>query len=127
MLFVVMVFVPEVAAIVICPECDHVIPAVPPDKLRFPNTCIVLLPAIVTFPTSGAPTVRFEQLAVAVTVTVYAVALESVSRSTVSDDVGTEAPPAPPEVAAQFVVVLASQLPVPPTQNLVAILVLLRL
>ena len=57
----------------------------------------------------------------AVMVTVYAVAFERVSKVTVSEEVGTEAPPAPPEVADQFVVVEASQFPVPPTQNLLAI------
>jgi hypothetical protein len=36
--------------------------------------------------------------------------------------VGTEAPPAPPEVADQFVVLVEFQVPEPPTQYLVAML-----
>jgi hypothetical protein len=35
---------------------------------------------------------------------------------TSSAEVGTEAPPAPPDVADQWVVVAASHVPVPPTQ-----------
>lgn len=43
-------------------------------------------------------------------------ASEFASKKTLSAAVGAEAPPAPPEVVAQFVVVEASQVPVPPTQ-----------
>lgn len=50
---------------------------------------------------AGLPIVRLAQFAVAVTVTVKAVALEALSKMTSSDDVGTDAPPAPPEVADQ--------------------------
>ena len=62
------------------------------------------------------PIVKFAQLAVAVTVTVYKVALEAESKITSSVDVGTEAHPAPPEVADQCVVVEASQFPDHQTQ-----------
>ena len=41
------------------------------------------------------------------------------SKITVSEEVGTAAPPEPPEVVLQCVVVDASQVPVPPTQYLV--------
>ena len=70
---------------------------------------------------------KFAQLAgaadVPVTVTVNAPVptLELASKTTSSADVGALAPLAPPEDAAQFVVVVASQLPEPPTQYLVAI------
>ena len=56
------------------------------------------------------------QFAVAVTVTVYAVAFERVSNITLSDEVGTLAPHAPPVLVDQWVVVDASQFHVPPTQ-----------
>lgn len=56
------------------------------------------------------------QFAVAVTVTVYAVAFERVSNITLSADVGTEAHPEPQEEVLQFVVVLASQFHVHKTQ-----------
>jgi hypothetical protein len=41
--------------------------------------------------------------------------------NTASAAVGTDSPPAPPEVADQFAVFIASQVPVPPTQYLFAI------
>jgi hypothetical protein len=43
------------------------------------------------------------------------------SKITASAATGAEAPPAPPDVADQFVVVTASQVPEPPTQYLFAI------
>ena len=58
-------------------------------------------------------------VAVAVTVTVAAVP-EFASNVAVSAVVGALAPPAPPEVAAQFAVDELSQVPEPPTQNLLA-------
>ena len=51
-----------------------------------------------------------------------AVALLLLLIITSSTIVGAEAPPAPPEVADQFVVLLVSQVPEPPTQYLVAML-----
>lgn len=47
---------------------------------------------------------------------------ERLSKVTVSAATGAEAPEAPPDVAAQLAVELASQVPVPPTQNLAAML-----
>lgn len=44
------------------------------------------------------------------------------SKNTASVDVGAEAPEEPPEVADQFAVLTPSQVPVPPTQYLFAIL-----
>jgi membrane-associated protease RseP (regulator of RpoE activity) len=46
---------------------------------------------------------------------------ELASKVTSSDDVGTDAPAVPPEVAAQCVVAAASHVPAPPTQNRLAI------
>lgn len=43
------------------------------------------------------------------------------SKVTVSDEPGTDCPPAPPDDDAQCVVSLLSQVPVPPTQNLAEI------
>lgn len=78
-------------------------------------------PAQVTLLTSvgcGPSIVKSKQFAVAVIVTVYAAfaALEDWSKITLSAEVGTLAPPAPPEDALQCVVVEASQFPVPQTQ-----------
>jgi hypothetical protein len=46
---------------------------------------------------------------------------ELASKKTSSTDVGADAPPAPPDVADQLVVLEFDQFPVPPTQNLFAI------
>ena len=54
-------------------------------------------------------------------VTWYAEAEEAALKITSSAAVGADAPPPPPEVADQFVVVTVFQLPLPPTQYLVAI------
>jgi hypothetical protein len=42
-------------------------------------------------------------------------------KNTLSAEVGADAPGAPPDVADQLAVELASHVPVPPTQNLSAI------
>lgn len=47
--------------------------------------------------------------------------IEAVLMVTSSAAPGTDAPPAPPEVADQLAVVVESHVPVPPTQNLAAI------
>lgn len=68
-----------------------------------------------------APIVRTERLRVAwLTVTVPPPELPS--RVTLSPATGTDCPPAPPEDDAQWVVSAASHVPVPPTQNLFAML-----
>lgn len=46
--------------------------------------------------------------------------MDAVSIVTSSAAPGTDAPPAPPDVADQLAVVVASQVFVPPTQNLAA-------
>jgi hypothetical protein len=60
-----------------------------------------------------------ELAALDATETVAAVPLFA-SKNTVSMATGADAPEAPPEVAAQFAVEVASQVPEPPTQNLFA-------
>ena len=60
--------------------------------------------------------------AVAPTAVVTTPVPELESKIASSAVVGAEAPLAPPDVADQFVVLLASQVPVPPTQYLAAIL-----
>ena len=47
--------------------------------------------------------------------------LELASKNTLSADVGTDAPVAPPDEADQFAVFVPFQVPVPPTQYLLAI------
>jgi hypothetical protein len=66
-------------------------------------------------------TVQAEQVAVAATDTVAAVPLLA-SNVALSAVVGADAPPAPPDVADQFVVELLFQVPDPPTQKRAAIL-----
>lgn len=105
-------------------------------ELRLPHEqvwpLVLRVPVVrVTAPTTVEPTVCVRvrslllivmelALAAAVIVTVAAAPLLA-SKVTSSAEVGTAAPPAPPEDVDQFVVVTASQLPVPPTQNLAAI------
>ena len=69
-----------------------------------------------TAPTSGHAIVKSRQFAVAVIVIVYAVAFDSESNITLSEDVGTEAPPAPQEEALQCEVSDQSHEPVHETQ-----------
>ena len=73
-------------------------------------------PAQVTLPDNGPAIVMSAQDAAPVIVTVYAVAFDRELKKTLSAVVGADAPPAPPEEADQFVVVVASHVPVPPTQ-----------
>jgi len=61
--------------------------------------------------------VNDRQVNAPVIVTVLGVPEEAL-KNTLSEAVGTAAPPAPPEVKDQFVVVVVSQVPVPPTQYL---------
>lgn len=102
-------------------EYVFVIPAVHPERFIEPKIFNAEEPAHVTAPTSGHAIVKSRQFAVAVIVIVYAVAFDSESNITLSDDVGTDAHPAPQEEALQFVVVLASQFHVHHIQYLSAI------
>jgi hypothetical protein len=86
--------------------------------VQLPNTLITAVApdVIVTLPVAGPAIVTSKQTAFVPIVTAYAVALDSVSKITLSAEVGTPALPEPPELAAQLVVVVASQVPAPPTQ-----------
>jgi hypothetical protein len=66
---------------------------------------------------------KVTDVATAPTAVVQVPVPELESKVTVSAATGAEAPDAPPEVEAQFAVLLASHVPVPPTQNLFAIIV----
>lgn len=105
-----------VAEKVVVPLYVFVIPEVPPDRFIEPKIFNAEEPAQVTAPTNGQAMVKSAQFAVAVMVTVYAVAFERLLNITLSEDVGTLDHHAQPEEALQFVVVLQSQFHVHPTQ-----------
>ena len=107
--FVVTVFPVVPLEKVIVPVADHTVPATS-EKLPVTMTA-PLVPAKVTDP---AEQVKFRHMeAVVDSVTVY---VADWSKNTSSVDVGTLAPPAPPEGADQFVVRVPFQIPDPPTQ-----------
>jgi hypothetical protein len=85
----------------------------------FDGTASVALPLRLNV-MSDLSTVVAVATAVEATVTVAAVP-ELASKKTTSAVVGADTPPAPPDVAAQLTVELASHVPEPPTQNLFAI------
>jgi hypothetical protein len=62
------------------------------------------------------PVVSMDRHAVPLAI-VHVPAPDEALRKTSSAFVGTDAPPAPPDVADQWVVVVVSQVPVPPTQK----------
>ncbi len=76
-------------------------------------------------PTAGAVVVILLQegklTALVPQTTSYEAPAEAELNITSSAEVGAEAPPAPPDVADQFVVIPGAQVPEPPTQYLVAI------
>jgi hypothetical protein len=73
-----------------------------------------LISKVVAPVTFSGVIVKFAQVALIDTVTVKCAVPEFMSKITLSTDVGTEAPDAPPEVADHFVVLF--QDPEPPTQ-----------
>lgn len=78
----------------------------------------------VSVPTAGAVVVILLQTGkfpVVPQVTTYDAPEDAALKITSSAAVGADAPPAPPEVADQFVVIPVFQVPLPPTQYLVAI------
>jgi hypothetical protein len=84
----------------------------------------LLIALNVNVPTAGAVVVMLLQLPtnpLPWQVTTYVLADDAELKITSSAEVGAEAPPAPPDVADQFVVVRLFQVPLPPTQYLVAI------
>jgi hypothetical protein len=83
----------------------------------------MLVPASVIVPSRPDAVKSLQTLGEFAIVTVNAVAntFEFASKNTLSDAVGTDAPPVPPEVADQLVVLVESQVPVPRIQYLSAI------
>jgi hypothetical protein len=92
--------------------------------VKVPETLTALLVVpYVNVPEAGPEIDSDKQgkLVVVLIATEYDVAEDAVLKNTLSELVGTDAPPDPPEVADQLVVVVLSQVPVPPTQYLLAI------
>lgn len=98
-----------VASRFIVPVCEKVIPAT---RVTLPETLIKADPAIVPVNPVQLIDRAVPPPVATVTVTVPDAAL----KNTASADVGTDAPPAPPEVADHLVPTVESQLAVPPTQ-----------
>jgi hypothetical protein len=115
----VVIVLPVVVALKVIAAPFEVVNATPVAALvQLPNTLIteVALDVIVTLPAAGPAIVTSKQTAFVPIVTAYAVALDNVSKITLSADVGGPAPPEPPDVVLQLVVVVASQVPAPPRQ-----------
>jgi hypothetical protein len=92
-------------------------------KRKLPYMFMLTDPAIVITPSTAVAS-KSKQFAVAVakvTVNAAVPVFELASKKTLSTRVGTDAPLAPPEEAAQLVVLVPFQVPVPPTQYLFAI------
>ena len=93
-------------------------------NVRLPDTVNPIPePASVIAPSKPDAVKSLQTLGVVAMVTVNAPVptFEFASKKTLSDPVGTDAPPAPPDDADQFVVPVPSQVPVPPTHYLSAI------
>jgi hypothetical protein len=103
-----------VAAKVITLVLVYVIPAA---SVTLPETVIAAEPAMV--PVNPVQVMDFAPVLPAAIVTVPE---DDASKNTSSADVGTDAPPAPPDVAAHLVPTVPSHEAVPPTQYLFAIL-----
>jgi hypothetical protein len=107
-----------VPVIVNPPVYEYVCPAT---KVTLPATVIVLLP--VNVPVNP---VKLIDLIEGRVVTVHVIAPDAASKNTSSAEVGTAAPPAPPEVVDHLVKAPLSQKSVPPTQKRFAMLTLLQ-
>jgi hypothetical protein len=93
-------------------------------NVRLPDTVKPIpVPASVIAPSRPDAVKSLHTLGEFAIVTVNAVAntFEFASKNTLSDAVGTDAPPTPPDDADQLVVLVESQVPVPRTQYLSAI------
>jgi len=109
---VVIVFPEVVAANTRLLLADHVMPA---DTTKLPY--MYISGVFETLKIVPVKPVKFKLLQLALTVAIVTVpAPELASKNTLSAEVGTEAPPAPPEVVAHLVPAVPSQLAVPPTQ-----------
>lgn len=95
------------------PLCVKVMPA---ESVTLPDTVILALP--VKVPENPVQLIDF---APALPIAMEQVPVDAESKNTSSADVGTLAPPAPPEVVAHLVPASLFQLAVPPTQYLFAI------
>jgi hypothetical protein len=93
---------------VIVPVWVYVMPA---DRVTLPATEIAAVPVIV--PAKPVQLIDFAPVLPAAMVTVP---VERFVKNTSSADVGTDAPPAPPDVVAHLVPAVPSQDAVPPTQ-----------
>lgn len=96
------------------PVFDHVVVE---DKVTLPETVIPIVPVIVQV----APVVVKDRHGLAVPLTVIVGEPDAELIITSSATVGTEAPPEPPDAVDQLVVLAESQVPLPPTQYLLAI------
>lgn len=96
------------SAIVTVPVWVKVMPT---DKVTLPF--IVILADPVSVPVKP---VQLILLAPVLPVEIVQVPVDAASKNTSSADVGTEAPPAPPDVVAHLVPAVPSQFAVPPTQ-----------
>jgi len=94
---------------VILPYIDH---AEEPAKVITPSSAPPAPPKLISLHTAPVEMV---------TVNAPVPVLEPASKITSSASVGADAPPAPPDVADQLVVLALVQVPVPPLQYLVAI------
>lgn len=106
-----------VAFIVIIPTNVNVIPT---DRVTLPDTVMPAVPVMV--PVNPVQLMDFAPVLPVAMVTVFTPDAES--KNTSSADVGTEAPPAPPDVVAHLVPAVPSQFAVPPTQYLSAKIIL---
>jgi len=89
----------------------------PTTRVTLPATVIAAVPAIVP-----VKPVQLIDKAPVLPVAIVTVPVDATSKKTASAVVGTDAPPAPPDVVAHFVPAVPSQDAVPPTQYLSAIL-----
>ena len=114
----VVIVLPVVVALnVVAPEYERV--KFVDGNVKLPDTVNpILVPARVIVPSKPDAVKSLQTLGVFAIVTVNAVAntFEFASKNTLSAAVGTDAPPAPPDVADQLVVLVESHVPVPRTQ-----------
>lgn len=98
-------------ALILIVDTVHTVVA---EKVKLPD-----IPKVVPLIVSEEPVVSILKHTAEAIVTVPTP--ELVSKNTASADVGADAPLTPPDVVDQLVVVVVSHVPVPPTQNLLAI------
>jgi hypothetical protein len=82
---------------------------------------VLLIPAVASVPVKPVQSMLTTEAAPVAFHVTTAAPPEFASKNTVSDAPGTLAPPAPPDVVDQFVVLVEFQVPLPPRQYLAAI------